>query len=157
MIGGKQYTVKWTEEQTQWIAEDGSGRVRTVRTNFRYPNAASRDYYGKHPDEIPTGGASKGESHEATAQRELREEAGYEAERLTELCIYDTSKSIMDERCWIYLGEGLRPVPARPDETEFFEIRAFPFVEVLRMVETSEIKDSMTVVAVLHAARRFGR
>jgi len=28
---------------------------------------------------------------------------------------------------------------------------------VLRMVETSEIKDSMTVVAVLHAARRFGR
>jgi len=25
------------------------------------------------------------------------------------------------------------------------------------MVETSEIKDSMTVVAVLHAARRFGR
>jgi len=108
--------------------------------------------------EIPTGGAGKGdESHEATAQRELREEAGYEAESLTELCVYDTSKSIMDERCWIYLGQGLRPVPTRPDETEFFEIRPFLFSDVLRMVETSEIKDSMTVVAVLHAARRLGR
>jgi ADP-ribose pyrophosphatase len=107
--------------------------------------------------EMPTGGAGKGENHEATAQRELREEAGYEAERLTELCVYDTSKSIMDERCWLYLGEGLRPVPARPDETEFIEVRAFPFADVLRMVETSEIKDSMTVIAVLHAARRFGR
>jgi len=107
--------------------------------------------------EIPTGGGRAGESHEATAQRELREEAGYEAERLTELCVYDTSKSIVDERAWLYLGEGLRPVPSHPDETEFFEIRPFPFADVLRMVETSEIKDSMTVIAVLHAARRFGR
>jgi len=29
-----------------------------------------------------------------------------------------------------------------------------PFDEVLAMVERGEIKDSMTVVAVLHAARR---
>jgi len=33
-------------------------------------------------------------------------------------------------------------------------MRAFPFEEVLRMVETSEIVDAMTVVAVLHAAAR---
>src|SRR2546428_7932461 len=107
--------------------------------------------------EIPTGGASGGESHEATAQRELREEAGYEAARLTELCVYDTSKSIVDERAWLYLGEGLRPVPSHPDETESFEIRPFPFADVLRMVETSEIKDSMPVIAALPAPRPSGR
>jgi len=107
--------------------------------------------------EMPTGAAREAESHEASAQRELREEAGYEAARLTELCVYDTSKSIMDERAWLYLAEDLRPAPTHPDETEFIEVRAFPFVDVLRMVETSEIKDSMTVIAVLHAARRFGR
>jgi len=33
-------------------------------------------------------------------------------------------------------------------------VRAFPFDEVLRMVERAEITDAMTVVAVLHAARR---
>jgi hypothetical protein len=56
MTGGKQYTVQWTEDQSQWIAGDGSGRVRTVRTGFGYPNAASQTYYSQHPDEIPPGG-----------------------------------------------------------------------------------------------------
>jgi len=106
--------------------------------------------------EMPTGGASPDESHEEAAQRELREEAGYEAGRLTELCVHDSSKSIMDERAWIYLAEDLRPVHARADDTEFIEVRPFSFADVLRMVETSEIKDSMTVIAVLHAARRLG-
>jgi len=41
----------------------------------------------------------------------------------------------------------------RADPTEFIEVRAFPVGEVLRMVERDEIKDSMTIIAVLHAAR----
>ncbi len=99
--------------------------------------------------EMPTG--------EAAARRELREEAGYEAERLTELCVFDTSKSVVEERAWLYLAEGLRPTPAQPDETEFIEVQAVPFDEVLGMVERSEITDAMTVIAVLHAARRRRR
>ena len=31
------------------------------------------------------------------------------------------------------------------------------FGEALRMVETGEIKDSMTVIAILHVARQRGR
>jgi ADP-ribose pyrophosphatase len=104
--------------------------------------------------EIPTGGMKPGESEEAAVQRELAEEAGYEAGRLTKLCRFDTSKSILDETAHIYLAEDLRSVPRTPDETEFIEVRAFPFDEVVRMVERSEIVDSMSVVAVLHAARR---
>lgn len=103
--------------------------------------------------EIPTGGMKPGESEEAAVQRELAEEAGYEAARLTKLCRFDTSKSILDETANIYMAEGLRTVPRRPDETEFIEVRAFPFEDVVRMVEHSEIVDAMTVVAVLHAAR----
>jgi hypothetical protein len=61
---------------------------------------------------------------------------------------------VMEERANIYLAEGLRPVVRESDATEFIEVRAFAFDEVLRMVETSEIVDAMTVVAVLHAARR---
>jgi hypothetical protein len=87
-------------------------------------------------------------------QRELAEEAGYEAERLVKLCAFDSSKSVMEETAHIYLAEGLRPVVREADPTEFIEVRTFAFDEVLRMVETSEIVDAMTVVAVLHAARR---
>ena len=107
--------------------------------------------------EMPTGAMHPGESEQAAVQRELAEEAGYEADRLVKLCAYHTSKSVVDETANIYLAEGLRPIPRRPDPTEFIEVRAFPFDEVVRMVERDEIKDSMTIVAVLHAARRRRR
>jgi len=104
--------------------------------------------------EIPTGSVKPGESLEAAAHRELTEEAGYSAARVVKLCTIDTSKSILDETAHLYLGEDLTPVTRTPDDTEFIEVRAFPFDEVVRMVERSEIVDAMTVIAVLHAARR---
>ena len=104
--------------------------------------------------EIPTGGVKPGESEEAAVQRELAEEAGYTASRLIKLCTFDTSKSILDETAHLYMAEDLRAVERVPDDTEFIEVRAFPFDEVVRMVERSEIVDGMTVVAVLHAALR---
>ena len=107
--------------------------------------------------EMPTGAMKAGESEESAVQRELAEEAGYEADRLVKLCAYHTSKSVVDETANIYLAEGLRPVALPADPTEFIEVRVFPFDEVIRMVERDEIKDSMTIVAVLHAARRRGR
>jgi ADP-ribose pyrophosphatase len=107
--------------------------------------------------EMPTGALRQGESLEAAASRELAEEAGYEAARLARLCEFDSSKSVMDERCTLFMAEDLRPVPARPDPTEFIEVRPFPFHEVIGMVERSEIRDAMTVIAVLHAARRRAR
>ncbi|HEU4367390.1 MAG TPA: NUDIX hydrolase [Methylomirabilota bacterium] len=113
---------------------------------YRY---VARDFYW----EMPTGGVRPGESEEAAVQRELAEEAGYEAARLVKLSTFHSSKSVMDETAHIYLAEGLRPVARDGDDTEFIEVRPFGLDEVLRMVERSEIRDAMTVVAVLHAAR----
>lgn len=67
------------------------------------------------------------------------------------------ARSVVDETAHLYLGEGLRPALREPDPTEFIELGVFGFDEVLRMVERSEIRDAMTVIAVLHAARRLGR
>jgi ADP-ribose pyrophosphatase len=107
--------------------------------------------------EIPTGAQHEGEALEQAAQRELAEEAGYEAGRLVKLRDFHTSKSILQEVAHLYLAEDLRPASRPPDRTEFIERRAFPFAEVLGMVERGEIKDSMSVIAVLHAARLRGR
>lgn len=104
--------------------------------------------------EMPTGGQHAGETLEEAAQRELAEEVGYAAGRLIKLCDFHTSKSILREVAHLYLAEDLRPASKPRDHTEFIERRAFPFVEVLRMAERGEIKDAMTVIAVLHAARR---
>ena len=106
--------------------------------------------------EIPTGGLHPGESFEQAAQRELAEEAGREAGSLIKLCDFHTSKSILRETAHLYLARDLRPASRPPDPTEFIERREFPLAEVVRMVERSEIKDSMSVIAVLHAARLLG-
>jgi hypothetical protein len=60
----------------------------------------------------------------------------------------------VDETAHLYLAESLRPIAHESDPTEFIEVRPFPFDEVVRMVERSEITDAMTVIAVLHVARR---
>jgi ADP-ribose pyrophosphatase len=122
---------------------------RTVVLVGQYRYVARGFYW-----EMPTGGMKPRESEEAAAQRELAEEAGYEASRLVKLCTFYSSKSVLDEVAHLYVAEGLHPARRRGDDTEFIEIRAFPFDEVVRMVERSEIVDAMTVVAVLHAARR---
>lgn len=103
--------------------------------------------------EMPTGGVHAGEAREEAAQRELAEEIGYRAGRLTPLCTYHTSKSVLDETAHLFLAEGMERLALPPDETEFIEVRPFPFAEVLRMVLTGEILDGMTVIAVLLAAR----
>jgi ADP-ribose pyrophosphatase len=104
--------------------------------------------------EMPTGGVHAGESLEEAAQRELAEEIGYRAGRLTSISTYHTSKSVLDETAHLFLGEGMERLALPPDETEFIEVRTFPFAEVLRMVLADEILDSMTIIAVLLAARR---
>ena len=106
--------------------------------------------------EMPTGGVHAGESVEEAAQRELAEEIGYRASRLIPVSTYHTSKSVVDETAHLFLGEEMTKVQVARDETEFIEVRPFPFRRVLEMVFSGEIVDGMTIIAVLLAARLRG-
>jgi ADP-ribose pyrophosphatase len=111
---------------------------------------------GRHTWEMPTGGVRPGEPIEAAAQRELAEESGYRAGRLDPVCAYNTSKCVLDETAHLFLAFDLTRAVNRPepDETESFQVRPHRFQEVLGMVDTGEIVDSMTIIAVLQAERR---
>ena len=106
-----------------------------------------------HRWEIPSGGVKPGEAIEAAARRELREEVGYDAQTLEHVSTYFPSKSIMRETGHLFIGRGLVSMEAVPDETEFLEVAIFPFAQAIQMVIDSEIRDSMSVIAILHAAR----
>jgi ADP-ribose pyrophosphatase len=111
---------------------------------------------GCHTWEMPTGGVMPGEPIQAAAQRELAEESGYRAGRLEPVCVYHTSKSVMDETAHLFFASDLTRATDQPepDETESFQVRPHRFEEVLGMVDSGEIVDSMTIIAVLQAERR---
>ncbi len=126
------------------------GRVVLVR-QYRY-------VAGRFTWEMPTGGVHDGETPEAAARRECAEECGYRPETLRPVGVYHTSKSSIDETAHLYIGRALsRDEGATPDDTEWTEVRSFRFDDVLQMVLDGEITDSMTIIAVLRAARVLGR
>ncbi len=108
-----------------------------------------------HRWEMPTGGWKPQETLEEAAQRELTEEVGYRAGSLQHISTFWTSKSICQELAHLYVGRALAsldPAEIVPDETEFLEVAVMPFAKVHEMVLSSEIRDGMTVIAVLWAA-----
>lgn len=108
---------------------------------------------GRTTWEMPTGGVHPDESVEDAAQRELSEEVGVRAGRLTPLTAYATSKSVVDETAHLFLAHDLAAATAEPDDTEHLRVDTVPFPKVLQMVLSGEIVDSMTIIAVLWADR----
>jgi 8-oxo-dGTP pyrophosphatase MutT (NUDIX family) len=107
--------------------------------------------------ELPGGGALPGENPVAAAQRELREEGGYRAERIEFLTRFYPSAAYVDETALCYVASGLTPDPLPSDDDEFFERAVFPLDEVVRMTLTGEITESFSKIAILQyalAARR---
>ena len=106
-----------------------------------------------HRWEIPTGGLHPGEAAEAGALRELQEEIGYTAQSLEWVSTFYSSKSICEETCHLFIGRGLQPATLPADATEEIEVAKFAFADALEMVRCSEIRDAMSVIAILHAAQ----
>jgi len=104
--------------------------------------------------ELPGGGGLPGESAETAAQRELREEGGYRAGRLTFLARFHPSSAYLDETAYCYTGEDLVSDPLPSDDDEFFERRIVTFRDALAMALDDRITESVSKVAILAAALR---
>ncbi len=98
--------------------------------------------------EIPEGGVPEGESLEAGARRELREETGFDAADWRQLCRMTVSNSVTDERGAIFVATGLRAGVATPDATEDLAVRWASLADVLSEIESGEIHDLITIAGV---------
>jgi ADP-ribose pyrophosphatase len=90
------------------------------------------------------------------APRELREEGGYRAGRLTFLTRFFPSNAYLDETAHCFIGEELVTDPLASDDDEFFERRLVPFREAVAMATDDRITESASKVALLAAALRLG-
>ena len=81
--------------------------------------------------EFPAGLVERGEDPAAAAGRELMEETGFRAGRLTLLGELTPNPAFMTNRCFTYLAEDLHPVggPAL-DDLEALESLSLPVAEV---------------------------
>lgn len=106
--------------------------------------------------EIPEGGCPIGEEPLNAAKRELKEETGLVAETYSMIGRIHTSNSVCNEQGYIFLAEDLRQEQAEPEETEQLKIRKLPLKEAVQMVMDSQITDSISIAAILKAARIRG-
>lgn len=104
--------------------------------------------------ELPAGTIEPGESPEAGAHRELREEAGYEAGRLDPLGEALADPGLTDERIFLFVARDLRPVARGLDADEFIEVVPVPIGEAHRMADAGEILDAGTLVALFRFRAR---
>lgn len=107
--------------------------------------------------EIPAGVLDPGEAAEDGAQRELREETGLRAGKLTRLGPeFFVSPGISTEWIRLFLAEELEEAPLPPDDDEEIEVERVPLAEAVRMVERGELRDAKTITGILLAARQLG-
>lgn len=107
--------------------------------------------------EIPEGGAPLGEDPLKAAQRELKEETGLVAKKWTRLLRLNTSNSVTDEECVIFLAEDLEEGENELEDTEAdLKVRKIPLKEAIDMVVRGEIADSMSMMGLLMLGRMKG-
>lgn len=117
------------------------GKVLMVK-QFRYA-------YGEEIWELPAGKLNKGEDPKETARRELEEECGVLAKDLTLLFIVYPTPGYTEEIIRIYSAENLKNTQQNLDEDEFLSVKWIEIPTLKQMVESGEIKDAKTLIALL--------
>ena len=123
------------------VPVDTDGSIHLVG-QYRYP-------LDRYSWEIPEGGCPRDEEPLAAAQRELLEETGLVAQHWRLFGTADLSNSVCDETAFCFLATGLTQLAARPDGDEELERRRVTGQEALKMIETGEITDALSIIGIL--------
>lgn len=148
MPGGKLVTREVVEHYgaVGVVAIDDAGRIPMVY-QYRHP-------FGRRLWELPAGLLDvNGEAAHLTAARELREEAGLQAQTWQVLVDLDSTPGFSDESVRVYLATGLTQVdrPEAHDEEADMAMQWYPITEAVRLVFSGEIVNSIAVAGILAA------
>ena len=114
-----------------------NGKIPMVK-QFRYS-------YGEEMFELPAGKLEKGEDSYKAGIRELEEEVGLKAEKLTSLgCMYP-SCGYTNEIIYLYKAENVSKSQMHLDPDEDIDVYYFTLEEISNMILNNEIRDAKTI------------
>lgn len=99
---------------------------------------------------LPAGMIEPGEKSEDGAIRELEEETGYRAKNIKLLRYEYPSIGYSNERSLIFLARDLEKTHRNLDDTEDIKVVKIKLDELKKMLDTNEILDASTTIALLH-------
>jgi ADP-ribose pyrophosphatase len=115
-----------------------------------------RQAAGQVLTEIPAGTIEAGESPEDCAARELIEETGYKAAKLTRMFSTYLAPGYSEEMLHTFLAEDLSPAQLDHDEDEFVQVVMVDLEDAVDMITFGEVRDAKTVCGLLMARRLKG-
>jgi ADP-ribose pyrophosphatase len=116
-----------------------------------------RHSVGQYLWEIVAGRRDGNETFVAGARRELQEETGYTARRMTQLLDLFPSPGFLRENMVIFLAEGLTKGPASPEPDEKITLRTVTLGEAEKWIRRGKIRDGKTVAGILYYAKFFAK
>lgn len=106
-----------------------------------------RPAVGQELLEVPAGTMEGDEAPEDTARRELTEETGYSGGSLRKLVQFFVSPGWCNEELSVYVAEGLSSGSQSLEDDERIEIVPVRKEDIPRLIETGDIGDAKTMVA----------
>ena len=100
--------------------------------------------------ELVAGRIDRGETVKQAAARELKEETGYTAKRLTEFLDMWPTPGFLEERMHILLAQGLTEGQASPEEDEKIISRAYSVKQLRQMMKNGKLRDGKSIAGILY-------
>ena len=123
------------------LAFDEKGKVLLVKQH-RFPHG--------YILEIPAGTLEKREKPIDCAYREIIEETGYEAKKMTKLISYFPSVGYNKEEIHIFVASGTKKkFELKLDNDEFITVVKMDIKKLIGMIKSGKIIDSKTICAVM--------
>lgn len=131
------------------VPTDGAGNIYLIR-QFRHA-------IDKEILELPAGTTEPGESPEECVRREMREEIGYEPQRIELWGGFYSAPGYSTEYLYLFWATDLVANPAVAEDTEYIKLARYPLTDIPQLIASGQIEDSKTLAGLYLFRLKQGR